>query len=182
MLSEGEIGLKSQEKSSLNSSFQDSLQESLTPKQDSPIAVVQSQEDTSSKVNISADTNKGVRVNIKRFLFAGLGTIAIISGTISGISHFSGPAAVSSPAVSHVAAAVPAAVPLPPPVVSVASGEVEPIIPENYASLPKAEAMNILKAKEAWLTKQIGDKSASAAQLELNQDKLEVLHSMMAAL
>ena len=179
MFSEGEMGLKSQEKSNLNSSFQDSLQESLTPKQDSPIAVVQSQEDTSSKVNISADTNKGVRVNIKRFLFAGLGTIAIVSGTISGISHFSGPAAVPSPAVSHVVAAVPALAPLPPPVVS---SEAEPIIPENYASLPKVEAMNILKAKEAWLTKQIGDKSASAAQLELNQDKLEVLHYMMAAM
>lgn len=175
MLSEGEIGLKSQDKFNL-----DSLQDSLTPKQDSPIAVITPEEEKTSKANISADTNKGVRVNIKRFLFAGLGTIAIISGTISGISHFSGgTAAVSTPAVSHVAAVAPAAAPLAPPVMT---GEAEPIIPENYASLPKAEAMNILKAKEAWLTKQIGDKSISAAQLELNQDKLEVLHSMMSAL
>ena len=77
-------------------------------KVDSPVAVIGSAKDDTSKkevdsVRVDANNSKGLRLNVKRFAVACVGTLAIIAGTVSAIGRFSS-APVPAPSPVQIAA------------------------------------------------------------------------------
>lgn len=167
----------------------DVLKQSFQPRQEGALSVPETpashepEEHVSDqdKVQVQTSSTKGVHINIKRFLVAGLVAIGVIGG---GLQFFHTSTHIAAPAAPVAASAPVHATPAPvlPPAPHVQAASTEPTIPDDYASRPHAEAMQILETKEAWLNKQLSNPDLSPSLHELYADKVSVLQTMKAAL